>query len=191
MSTAPWTPVEDLSHFERDPRQWLAAHMSADMPWLLVHADDGVIWGRREPDGSLLLSSDVFDLKSRYPAIAVELRAATVQQCRIFGKSGEILLWREGAHFRGRTLHDDDTGKSDAWDEQHLLWGNPIEEREGFSLLEEGRQGPQHAVPIVVPRTRRAALTVRHYVGQDDRGQAVVILSRLVDLRLYEAQKEN
>ncbi|MGC8779808.1 MAG: type III-D CRISPR-associated protein Csx19 [Anaerolineae bacterium] len=191
MSIELWTPVEDLGQFEEDARRWLAEHMSADRPWLLVHADDGVIWGRREPDGGLLLSSDIFDLKSRYPAIAVELRAATVQQCRIFGKGGEILIWREGPQFRGRIIHDGDTKKLDSWDEQHLLWGNPLEEREGFSLLEEGRQGPQHAVPIVVPRTRRAALTVRHYVEQDDRGQAVVVLSRLVDLGLYEAQKEN
>lgn len=192
MSTELWMPVEDLGDFERDARQWLSAHMSADMPWLLVHADDGVIWGRREPNGSLLLSSDVFDLKTRYPAIAVELRGMTVQQCRIFGKGGEILIWREGSQFRGRIVQEDDTRNLDMWDEQHLLWGTRVvEERERFSLLEEGQQGPQHAVPIVVPRGRRAALVVRHYVGHDKNGQAVVVLSRLVDLGLYEPQKES
>lgn len=187
MSIQLWTPIEDLNGFEQDVRGWLATHMSADMPWLLVHADDGVIWGRREPDGSLLLSSDVFAQKKRYPAIAVELRALTLQQCRIFGKGGEVLIWRESSQFRGRIVRNDSATEVDLWDEQHLLWGTRVvEEREGFSLLEEGQQGPQHAVPIAIPRDRRAALTVRHYVEQDENGQAVVVMSRLVDLGLYQ-----
>ncbi|GIK72745.1 MAG: CRISPR-associated protein [Chloroflexota bacterium] len=192
MSTQLWTPIKDLNGFEQDARHWLATHMSADMPWLLVHADDGVIWGRREPNGSLLLSSDVFAQKKRYPAIAVELRALTLQQCRIFGKGGELLIWREGSQFCGRAVRNDNAAKVDSWDEQHLLWGTRVvEEQQGFSLFEEGQQGPQHAISIAVPRNRRAALTVRHYVEQDEHGQAVVVMSRLVDLGLYQPQKES
>jgi len=56
-------------------------------------------------------------------------------------------------------------------------------------LLQEGQQGPQHAVPLPVPGRRRAALTVRHYVAPDEEGQAVVVLSRLRDLGLYEPGK--
>lgn len=191
MNAQFWTSIEDLTGFSQDARNWLTAHVSADMPWLLIHADDGVIWGRREPNGNLLLSSDVFDRRNRHPAIAVELRTMTIQQCRVFGRGGELLIWREGPQFRGRAIQDQDTKDVDLQDEQHLLWGNPVEERQGFSLLEEGQQGPKHAVPIVVPRNCRASLTVRHYIGRDDHGQAAVLVSRLLGLGLHEPRKES
>ena len=172
-----------------DVRGWLQTHMSKEMRWLLIHADDGVIWGRREPDGSLLLSSDVFDVKSQYPAIAVELRAETLQQARLFGPGGELLVWRDGAGFQGRRIMDGDGRSKDVWHEQHILWGETTKQMTGFSLLEEGQQGPQHAVPLTVPPGRRAALTVRHYLAPDENGQAVIELSRLVDLGLFDPMK--
>ena len=191
MNEPLWRLVEDFSGVEEDVRSWLARRMSEDMPWLLVHADDGVIWGRRQPDGSLLLSSDVFDLKSRYPAIAVELRPETLQQVRIFGPGGELLIWRNEGRFQGRSIMDGNLQTGDAWQEQHLLWGTSIEQREGFSLLKEGQQGPQHAVPIVVSGIQRAALTVRHYTQSDRHGQAIVGLSRLVNLGLFATTEES
>jgi len=191
MSESLWRAVEDFSDLEKDMRGWLSRRMSEDMPWLLAHADDGVIWGRRQSDGSLLLSSDVFNLKSRYPAIAVELRPETLQQLRIFGPGGELLIWRDEGRFQGRIITDGDSLREDAWQEQHLLWGTSIEQREGFSLLKEGQQGPQHAVPIVVSGARRAALTVRHYAQSDQYGQAIVGLSRLVNLGLFAITEES
>ncbi len=189
MNTSLWQPVEEIAGLEADVRGWLAGRMSEGMPWLLVHADDGVIWGRRQPDGSLLLSSDVFDFKSRYPAIAVELRAPTIQQARLFGKEGELLIWREGMRLRGRIIRDGEAAPDTAWQEQHLLWGiahgQPVE---GFTLLVEGKQGPQQAVPLAVSGRQRAALTVRHYVAADEDGRAAIVLSRLVDLGLYTPQ---
>lgn len=191
MSEPLWKPIDDLSSLEKDVRSWLARRMSEDMPWLLVHADDGVIWGRRQPDGRLLLSSDVFDLKSRYPTIAVELRPETLQQMRIFGKAGELLIWRDEGRFQGRSIMDGDVQWGDAWQEQHLLWGTSIEQREGFSLLREGQQGSQHAIPIGVSGTQRAALSVRHYVQSDEYGQALVGLSRLVRVGLSTTTEES
>jgi CRISPR-associated protein (TIGR03984 family) len=192
MSEPLWRPMEDFSGLEEHVRSWLAQHMSEDMPWLLVHADDGVIWGRRQSDGSLLLSSDVFDLKSRYPAIAVELQPETLQQVRIFGPAGELLIWRNEGRFQGRSIIDgDDFQREDAWQEQHLLWGTSIEQRQGFSLLKEGQQGPQHAIPIAVSGAQRAALTVRHYAQSDQHGQAMVGLSRLVNLGLFATTEES
>jgi len=192
MSEPLWRPVEDFSGLEKDMRGWLAQRMSEDMPWLLAHADDGVIWGRRQSDGSLLLSSDVFfNLKSGYPAIAVELRPETLQQLRIFGPGGELLIWRNEGRFRGRIIMDGDSQREDSWQEQHLLWGTSIEQRAGFSLLKEGQQGPQHAIPIVVSGAQRAALTVRHYVQSDQYGQAIVGLSRLVNLGLFATTEES
>lgn len=188
MSRRLWEPVDIADAFRSGVRGWLAARMIEGMDWLLVHADDGVIWGRREPDGTLLLSSDVFDDRSQYPAIAVELRVETLQQARIFGPAGELLVWREGAGFRGRSIMDGERSEN-AWHEQHILWGAASKQMTGFTLLEEGQQGPQHAVPLAVPARRRTALTVRHYVEPDDRGQAAIIFSRLVNLGLFEFQK--
>ena len=191
MNTPLWKPVEDVAGIQADVHGWLVGRISDGMPWLLIHADDGVIWGRRQPDRTLLLSSDVFDLKSRYPAIAVDLRPETLQQVHVFGKAGELLLWREGAHFRGRSIMDGETLPDYAWQEQHILWGMASKQAQGFTLLVEGAQGPQHAVPLAVPGRRRAALTVRHYVAADEEGQTVIVLSRLVDLGLYEPGKGN
>lgn len=190
MNTALWQPVEDVAALDADVRGWLVSHMNDRCGWLLVHADDGVIWGRREPDGSLLLSSDVFDLKSQYPAIAVELRSQTIQQARVFGEEGELLIWREGTRLRGRIIRDGEAVPDIAWQEQHLLWGtaNGRPDR-GFTLLVEGKQGPQHAVPLAVSGRQRVALTVRHYVAADENGRAAIVLSRLVDLGLYAPQR--
>ncbi len=57
-------------------------------------------------------------------------------------------------------------------------------------MLEEGQQGPVHAVPFSVPPRLHAALTVRHYIEPEpeDCNQAAVTLSRLVQLGLYPAQ---
>lgn len=180
MTKQLWKPLEDLESFTQGAKAWLAQRMSAEMPWVLIHADEGVIWGRWEPTGNVRLSSDAF----QGTELAIDLTAANVQQCRIFGKSGELLIWRDRAQFHGRIVEDNDTEMADWWDEQHLLWGHPIEERHDFSLLREGRQGQQHAVPIIVKQTQRAVLTVRHYVQPDRYGQAAVVLSRLVDLVL-------
>lgn len=176
--------VEITEKFFSSLRGWLAAKTTPDMKWLLVHADDGVIWGRREPDGSLLLSSDVFDLKSRYPTIAVELRTETLQQARVFGETGEILVWREGAGFKARKIVDGSKTPENTFEVNHLLWGQgqPALPRQDFTLLVEGQQGPCHAVPRIINGNRRPALKVRHYIDYDDYGQAFVCLSRLVDL---------
>lgn len=189
MNTSLWQPVEVAADLEADVRGWLAGRMTEDMPWLLVHADDGVIWGQRHPDGSLLLSSDVFHLKSRYPAIAVELRAPTIQQARVFGNEGELLIWREGKRLCGRIIKDGEAVPDSAWQERHLLWGiasgKPVQ---GFTLLVEGKQGPQQAVPLTASGRQRAALIVRHYVEADEDGRAAIVLSRLVDMGLYTPQ---
>ena len=191
MNMSLWKAVENIGGIEADVRGWLAAHMSEGMPWLLIHADDGVIWGKLDKDGKLILSSDVFDSQTQYPAIAVELRALTIQQARVFGPAGELLIWREGPHWRGRVIMDGEVLPDQAWQEQQLLWGTASRQSQGFALLIEGAQGPQHAVPLVVSGQQRVVLTVRHYVTCDDEGQAAIVLSRLVDLGLYEPRKES
>jgi len=183
MSKSYGTPVEiDARSFADDPRAWLAQRMTETMPWLLAHADDGVIWGKRQPDGTLLLAGDVFPNTD----VAVALRAVTLQQARIFGPEGELLIWRTAGGFAGRLIEDATMELKALPDEQHLLWhqGSPVkvDTQAGFALLQEGQQGQRHAPPVIPQGRRRPALKVRHYVDYDDEGQAFIALSRLVGL---------
>ena len=167
-------------------RAWLAGQMNEQRPWLLAHADDGVIWGKRQPDGKLLLSSDVFDDPARYPSVAVKLRIETLQEARIFGPGGEVRLWRTDEGFAARLLTDDGIGLEALPDESHLLWhqGRPVEVRPeaGFALLREGARGQRHAPPLIPQGRQRPRLVVKHYVDYDSEGQAYIALSRLVNL---------
>ncbi|GAB4533433.1 MAG: CRISPR-associated protein Csx19 [Anaerolineae bacterium] len=182
-------PAEiDRSSDEAALRAWLARQMSEQMPWLLAHADDGVIWGKRQPDGRLVLSSDVFDDPARYPSVAVKLQAKTLQEARIFGTAGEVRLWRTAEGFEARRLTDEGVGLEALSDEEHLLWhqGNPVAVRqeEGFALLQEGAQGQRHAPPVIPQGGQRPKLVMRHYVDYDPEGQAYIALSRLVGVEV-------
>jgi CRISPR-associated protein (TIGR03984 family) len=182
-------PIDET--FERDVRKWFAAYLRPDMPWFLAHADDGVIWGRREENGTLKLSSDVFRDHERYPAVAVPLRAKTLQQARVFGAAGELLVWKEEEGFSARLIQESgQVREEDIYDEFHLVWGrgksDVVEVRDRFTLLREGSQGICHAPPMPMPSKGRLALVVRHYLDFDEEGQAYVALSRLKDLRVKE-----
>jgi len=191
MSEQLWREInsEERAQFLTAPRSWLASQMTPEMPWLLVHADDGVIWGWRQADGVLALSSEVAGLSARYPTLAVKLRQETLQQARVFGPAGEVLVWRSDNGFDGRRIMDGESLPAGAFHEQHLLWGGRVAGNESFTVLEEGSQGQVHAVPLPVPGRQRAALTVRHYAETDRQGQAAVVLSRLFDLGLYKPGK--
>jgi len=180
-------PVEiDRHSDEAALRAWLAGQMNEQRPWLLAHADDGVIWGKRGSNGNLTLSSDVFGDPEKYPLVAVKLRAETLQEARVFGPGGEVRLWRTDEGFAARWLTDDGVGLEALSDEKHLLWhqGNPVEvhQETGFALLQEGARGQCHAPPLI-PQDGRPKLIVRHYVDYDPEGQAYIALSRLVELK--------
>jgi len=187
MSENSWQsePVDD--QFAANARGWLAGRMSDGRPWLLAHADDGVIWGKRQKDGSLTLSGEVFNDPDRFPSIAVDLDAETLQQARIFGPEGELLIWRGDDGFYWRSIDDGPEPPDDAIEEWHLLWGmgERIAAQDGFSLLQEGQRGQRHAPPLdidSVPNADRPALKVRHYIAYDKEDQAYIALSRLVKL---------
>jgi len=180
MNSQVWEPVSVDEKFQTDPRAWLTMQMSVDMPYLLAHADDGVIWGKLQPDGTLKLSGEVF------AEVDVKLRIVTLQQARVFGPGGELLVWRTDVGFAARQTSDGAASSYDTLpDERHLLWRQgAVVTREGFTLMQEGEQGQRHAPPVVPVKGRRPALIVRQYVAYDDQGQAYVSMSRLVDLEV-------
>ncbi len=172
--------------FFGNPAEWLANRADPGMKWLLAHADDGVIWGRREDNGPFTLSGAVFD-RRQYPSIAIGLRGLTLQQARVFGEEAELMVWKSGDGFAGRIIREtSDFPVSDSFDEDHLLWGKDrndiMDVGARFTLLKEGQQGLMHAPPMRMPARGRMSLTVRHYLDYDDQQQAFIALSRLVRL---------
>jgi CRISPR-associated protein (TIGR03984 family) len=159
---------------------WLETHAQQyQLPYLLAHADDGVIWGHFH-QGHLCTSDQV--LKESPP-----LRIETLQQCRIFGPSGEILLWKVSDAWKAGLVTNPNAERIE---EKQLLLGThgEIHPSEGFTVLWDGAQGLKHAVPftqIQLQENQKLAqslhLVVHHYIDYDEAGVARVALSRLVD----------
>lgn len=169
-------PVPD--NLETELRPWLTAQARTfHLNWMLAHADDGVIWGEIRDDG-LHLSSDAF------PDISPPLRAVTLQQARLLGRTAELLLWRDGAGWRARVIQDGTGENGEYYDESHLLWGDRAEDhKDGFLLLRQGNEGLRHAPPLPQDAPLPARLRVRHYLAYDPDGQAYIAFSRLVALQ--------
>lgn len=172
-------------------RKWLEAKAQEHrLTYLLAHAEDGVIWGRFD-QGNLVTADQVF------PQLP-KLRLMTLQQCRIFGEAGEVLLWRSHNIWKYRFVSD--PGKYIP--ETQMLWGthrakkkdgSEFEESQGFTLVEDGSEGLRHAVPLVnipfsrdrVKLVRPLRLHVHHYINYDQNGVARIYLSRLVNLTTH------
>lgn len=198
--TRPWERPSATIHSEiqtvlldplpSDLYAWVSrqAH-DVGLTWLLAHCEDGVIWGKYE-GGQLKLSSD----RDAFPVRALALRGETLQQARLFGVRGELLIWRGPQDRWHCTMRRDDQGTEvEVIDEQHLLWGDrPIDSTpisNNFTRIVEGSQGITHAPPIDSMPTSdttpsaRARLKVRHYLGADpETGMVRITGSRLVRL---------
>jgi len=162
------TPQDDLV-------SWCQKQMiEQNLPWLLAHADDGVIWGE--------LRDDVLVM----PSNAAQLRVTTIQQLRLFGETGELLLWRDDSQLHVRLQLDTHGGSQHCLDEDYLLWGDQGRLVDAsFTQLSEGGRGIRHTIPLIVQvdATKRARLRVRHYVQEDPQtGMVRIEASRLVSL---------
>ncbi len=174
------TLVPVASDFETDPASWLIAQARQhQLRYLLAHADDGVIWGQVD-DSGLRTSHGIA------PA-SPPLRAITLQQARLFSGAGELFVWRSDQGWRARLVTDATGNSNNVIDEDQILWGDTIEStRDGFTLLREGSQGMRHAIPIMITAEQlkhyKARLRVRHYITENDDGEARITLSRLVEV---------
>jgi CRISPR-associated protein (TIGR03984 family) len=156
------------------------------LQFLLAHADDGIIWGKFE-NGELITADRVF------PQLP-KLHPDTLQQCRIFDDKSEVMIWKIEGGFKARLIQDDHLIDHDYITENQILWGTQKEqEKDGFTLVSDGKQGLRHAVPLTdinfKNNERPLRLTVHHYIDQDDSGVARIYLSRLVNLTIKEILK--
>src|SRR5690606_5637002 len=69
--------------------------------WALAHLDDGVTWGRWDRETCAWTSGH-----GAAPDISPAIRAATLQELRIFGDEREVLIWRTSSGLRGRDVTD-------------------------------------------------------------------------------------
>lgn len=175
---------------------WLEARMKEGLPFLLAHADDGVIWGKLV-EQKLVTSRDAAAQTAR--DVSPPLRGVTLQQAFVFGPPGEVRLWRDGSGWQCHQCRvaDEQAFASPLPDEWQVLWGTkviPEETKHGFTHIHELRQqGLDHIVPIQVNdqqlRERRLRLQMRHFIERDpDTGEARIAFSRLVNLVIQEEQ---
>lgn len=180
----------------QDLLDWLQKQAKEyDSKYLLAHADDGVIWGYfkdNEDKKELVTADSVFHQLAK-------LRLPTLQQCRIFGGTTEVMLWCVGDQWQidqtwqARFIRDEHLSDKAYISECQILWGTQAEDiREEFTLVSDGSQGLRHAVPLTNisfesdPERKKlyrpVRLSVRHYIDYDNDGLARIYLSRLVDL---------
>lgn len=166
---------------------WLTQQAAKyNLRWLLAHSDDGVTWGEvRSPGGVPQLQTG----HEFFAKFSPELNEQTLQQARLFGPLGELLLWRDGGAWRSRVIINDQD--ADFEDEDHLLWGDRCDDQQGgFLLMREGEEGLRHTPPAPAEGLRTSqelylTLRVRHYVDYDQDGVAFWAMSRLVQLGLF------
>jgi CRISPR-associated protein (TIGR03984 family) len=176
---------EDPPQPEEKIEDWFQKHLNSDRPWLLAHADDGVIWGKLSKNGRLVTSNG---LNSQ---VSPKLRWETLQQAFVFGSRDEVRLWREGAGWQARRIIDlaAERGDQDVIEESQVLWGTRVvaadSENEFTHVLEERQEGMEHIVPLLVTKEhlqqRRLKLLLRHFIEYSPRtGEARIAVSKLV-----------
>lgn len=182
----------DLSAFTTDIAAWLCRQPAVgEKQWLLAYAEDGVIWGKIE-NGQLQLSKDQEENRPLFNPL-------TLLEARLFGESAEVHVWRSEGEFQACRIEDKVQTDATAFDEEQHLWGTAAVPSEGsFTLLEDGQQGLRHAVPLVVEsryfheRTlyRPVVLCTRSYIGFDEDGQAKIVASRLMELKVIHRREK-
>lgn len=175
--------------------------------WALAHCLDGVTWGRRDGRDAASpwqLGSSVF------PDLCPPLSADNLLELRLFGRHGELLLWRDDQEhqpaFRGRWLidvadksHHDENDPCRPHREDRVLLGNQyLETRGGFTRVGDGT-GREQAVPLECQeadfdagdqRRMPLRLSVCHYFETDDETGAVrVAATRLVHVFKHTAKE--
>jgi len=167
--------------------------------WILVHLDGGVVWGLVD-DGDARLA------RSADPTWPPAPSRDRLQQLRVFGTAGELLVWRDEdiGTPAGRLIEDEEGGDKDpvwGWkDEHYVVAGTEIIRDAGisddrFTAVREAN-GRAQVLPLRLEADDFALsgapagrgmhvvrLVVRHYLEENSENGCVrVAASRLVRL---------
>jgi CRISPR-associated protein (TIGR03984 family) len=172
---------------------WLTQQVTADRPYLLAHADDGVIWGAWLNQG-VCTSYDVA------PHFSPQLRGITLQQAFVFGRQDEIRLFHdELGNWQARQVVDADFKDKDTIIENQILWGDEFVAalNESFThVRDRNQQGLDQVLPLkITPQDLlqglRPRLEIHHFIEYDSKtGEARIGLSRLAAIGLALANIE-
>jgi len=177
----------------RDLLAWVVGSRGAPttdgVELLLAYCYDGVTWGRLDRDtrGWQLACLP-------FPARAPKPKEENLLELRLFGREFEILIWRQGRSFGGRTLRDHPWGQDylRPIDESRILLGDRLLEgpKGGFSRV-GSPTGTEQVVPVEVSEDAfqksswPLRLHVRHYLEPDEETGAVrIAATRLVKLEV-------
>jgi CRISPR-associated protein (TIGR03984 family) len=156
---------------------------------LLAYCYDGVTWGRLDRDTrQWRLACEPF------PARVPKPTEKNLIELRLFGPEREVLIWREGQRFGGRTLKDDscELNYLRPMDESWILLGDRLLEppKDGFTRVGSAT-GAEQVVPVQISEdvfqqsSWPLRLHVRHYLESDDETGAVrIAATRLVKLEV-------
>lgn len=164
---------------------------AAGLKWALAHCDDGVTWGRFDT------ATKVWRLGNQVvPEISPPIRQRSLQELRLFGDAGEVLIWRTDEGLSGRFLKDsnaasDSGGRSDPLrpsDDSRILRGTSVIAscEDAFTHVRD-QAGAEQVLPLVVTteqlRRGLARLVLRHYYAADaETGTVRIAATRLVRL---------
>ena len=164
--------------------------LGAGFAWVLAHSDDGVTWGRCDVEaGRWRLGHDAV------PEVSPPIRPEALQELRLFGDGGEVLIWRSDEGLHGRILEDakgdsprDESDPLRPSDELRIVRGDRIraDAGGGFTRVTDGT-GAEQVLPVALDaaqlRQHKVRLHVRHYWAQNaDDGTVRIAVSRLVKL---------
>lgn len=187
----------DAPHDNEAVAQWLGEQAKTERPFLLAHADDGVIWGKWT-DGRLQIAHEIAR-NSPAADISPELRGVTLQQAFVFGPGSEVRLFHdELGVWQAREIVD--PGSEDIIPEVQMLRGDQVKLAlpHGFTHIRDRRQqGLDQIIPIGVTdqdftQGRFPRLRVHHLLDYDETsGEARIALSRLVNIELLTDEEAN
>jgi CRISPR-associated protein (TIGR03984 family) len=179
-----WVQVTTFEDTEiaPEPMTWLAGWARPGM-FLLLHADDGLFWGRGAAQTLEFSDAALHTHYTQHPIL--------IQTARLFDQTEEIFLWRvdEGKWRARRVVDGTDGERTPSFDKPQVLWGTRVEPLNGgFSRMVDGVEGLVHIVPLAVSTDdwkkdrRQLRLDVRHYLIEEQ-GWLRVHFSRLFNLR--------
>ncbi len=103
------------------------------------------------------------------------------KEIRIFNKKAELHIWRYNGNFNYRIRIDGESELENIYEEEHIVWGTDIEEKENGALLKEER-GTNIEIPYKIKKEDLPIkYKVRNYFTYDENG-----LIKFYDARLVE-----
>lgn len=172
---------------DRDP----ASEGPFGLNWALVHCDNGVTWGRFDAGAGIWRLGNLI-----VPEVSPSIRRESLHELRLFGETGEVLIWRMETSLQGRVLRDSDPASDPGdgsnplrpSDDSRILRGAHVVAQCNHDFTHVGdRTGAEQVLPLAVTaeqlRTGQVRLAARHYYESDSETGAVrIAATRLVTL---------